>query len=539
MGVTLRMGREGEPRPYWYGVFSVDGKRRVVNLAVGLRGNRHPSGSLRKPGDGPFEASRKEARAAFKAAVVEARRKGRAEHLTERLIEAKTGRAVTYTRLDELPDRWRALGRASPAGEGYLAYCAGVFNRFAAAMKQIRRDNRPGIAHLYEVRPEDAAAYAARLQRTFAPKTARDAVKLLRRAFDRFLPVGMANPFAGFVGRRGNGDAGQIHRKPFTADELTRILEAAREDDFLFPLVTTAACTGMRRGDVCRLRWRDVDLAGGMLTVKTSKTGATVEIPIFPPLRDALKEYGKPGGVYVFPTAAQMCADNPDGVTYRFKALVARVFASGPNADKPAPQPPAPPAGEIEAAGMAAIVANLPEGPRRDRTADNLRRYLAGAGLKRIARATGQAQSGISGDLHLVEQWIGQPVMRPPRRSIKEAIAKHTRVEREIGNAGSVRDWHALRATWVTLALTAGVPMELVRRVTGHATVDVVLKHYFRPGREQFKAALAGALPAVLTGGKAVRMAPAEELQALAAKLTAGTATDEDKKRLRLLAAKV
>ena len=45
----------------------------------------------------------------------------------------------------------------------------------------------------------------------------------------------------------------------------------------------------------------------------------------------------------------------------------------------------------------------------------------------------------------------------------------------------------------------------VVRRVTGHATVDVVLKHYFRPDREQFRAALAGALPDVLTGGKTTK----------------------------------
>lgn len=88
------------------------------------------------------------------------------------------------------------------------------------------------------------------------------------------------------------------------------------------------------------------------------------------------------------------------------------------------------------------------------------------------------------------------------------------------------------------MALSAGVPVELVRRVTGHATVEVVLKHYVRPDREQFKAALAGAMPKVLTGKK-VRMKPAEELAALAAKLAAGQATDADKERLRKLAAKV
>ena len=43
--------------------------------------------------------------------------------------------------------------------------------------------------------------------------------------------------------------------------------------------------------------------------------------------------------------------------------------------------------------------------------------------------------------------------------------------------------------------------MELVRRVTGHATVDVVLKHYFRPGRADFRKALESRMPALLVGG--------------------------------------
>ena len=81
--------------------------------------------------------------------------------------------------------------------------------------------------------------------------------------------------------------------------------------------------------------------------------------------------------------------------------------------------------------------------------------------------------------------------------------------------------------------------MELVRRVTGHTTVDIVLRHYFRPGRDTFKAALVGALPAVLTGDKPKRLKPADELTALAGKVAAGSATDEDKARLRKLAAAV
>ena len=66
-----------------------------------------------------------------------------------------------------------------------------------------------------------------------------------------------------------------------------------------------------------------------------------------------------------------------------------------------------------------------------------------------------------------------------------------------------VGDFHRFRVDWVTLALTAGVPLELVQKVTGHKTADIVLKHYFQPGREAFQKALNSAMPKLLTSGKA------------------------------------
>jgi integrase len=68
--------------------------------------------------------------------------------------------------------------------------------------------------------------------------------------------------------------------------------------------------------------------------------------------------------------------------------------------------------------------------------------------------------------------------------------------EREKGKRrASLHDFHSFRVTWITLALAAGVPLELVQRVTGHRTVAVVLKHYFRPGREDFRQTILKAMP--------------------------------------------
>ena len=535
--VRLKRQRDGRLRAHWYGQYRDEGKQREINLNVEWRGTPPASGKWSDPGDDRFEASRKEAEAALAAHVEEARHKGRVEHLTERLIESKTGHAVEYARIDELPGCWRNLGREAEVTEAHLANCDAHFRRFINFMLS----QNASAVYLYEVSPEDAAAFVKHLRDSLAPATAQYGVRLMNKALSRFLPVGAANPFASFVGRRGNSGNGVVHRKPFTPEELQAILDAARDDAFMYPLIVTAACTGLRRGDVCKLDWRDVDLAGGMLVVKTSKTEAPVEIPIFPPLRAVLKDRGSKARGLVFPEAAAMLRDNSDGLTWRFKKIVAHALDGNTPEPLPEPIPPA----KIRTEGMNAIRENVPEGKRRDRMLETFNRYAAGESVREIEKATGCFRSTLSADLHAVENWTGKHFMhrgagRHSKASITAAVARTTRTQRKHGQkAASVRDWHSLRTTFVTLALAAGVPVELVRRVTGHATVEVVLQNYFRPDREQFRAVLTSAMPGVLIGPKRGHEEPAEELAALAKKVASGTATREDKNRLRVLAAEL
>ncbi len=51
----------------------------------------------------------------------------------------------------------------------------------------------------------------------------------------------------------------------------------------------------------------DVDLGAGMLTVKTSKTGGNVEIPIFAPLQAVLTGLEKPGKGYMCTPKRRRC----------------------------------------------------------------------------------------------------------------------------------------------------------------------------------------------------------------------------------------
>lgn len=100
----------------------------------------------------------------------------------------------------------------------------------------------------------------------------------------------------------------------------------------------------------------------------------------------------------------------------------------------------------------------------------------------------------------------------PENSSIKHRDNVHAERHENGVLRPNIRGFHALRATWVTLALTAGVPIELVKRVTGHHVTQTVLDKYFQPNRDQFRQALQTAMPKLLTNGS---MSKEDELKKL------------------------
>jgi integrase len=65
--------------------------------------------------------------------------------------------------------------------------------------------------------------------------------------------------------------------KTWTASEVDRFLKAVRGHG-LHPLFRLALYSGMRRGELLGLRWRDIDLPGGYLSVRQQLTRIEHEI---------------------------------------------------------------------------------------------------------------------------------------------------------------------------------------------------------------------------------------------------------------------
>jgi integrase len=412
MSLEITRKKDGSLRSkWWYGRFEVNGKETCVNLDVQIKGTVPEN--LRKQGDTAFECSRTLAAAKLKALIAEAHSRKTAAHHLQELYEIKSGEEIAQIPLAVMEEQWELLPAKRKRAKQKLTIQKAHIKQFrefvegtypqAKMMSQITRKMALAWMRDLDAKKQSSATYNVKLS-------------LLRGLFEKIGPQAgvLANPFAGIPYH----ETSTVHRQPFTQAELTSLLGNC--DEMIRPVVLTAMCTAMRRGDCCLLKWESIDLEHGFISVKTSKTGELAEIPLFPLLRAELERLPRESA-FAFPQAADMYKNNHHGLSWRFQ------------------------------------------------------------------------------------------------KALKAAGIKGTQVERDDAcQKASVKDFHSLRTTWITMALSAGVPMELVRRVTGHSTVEVVLKHYFRPGRESFRSALATAMPHMITGGAGERPDPHKALEALA-----------------------
>lgn len=408
MPLELRRKADGTLKSkWWYGAYEINGKRYVKNLGVKILGT--PPQFLKNQGDLSFELSRGRALAKLEQLIADARSTKSSEAIAQNLHEIKYGAKIESVPVKDLVAAWdRMPKKQRTLHPRYIQAVHATINRFISYMS----DKHPAIVDVAQItRPIARGFMDSEAARGIADKSWNDSLKRLRAVF-RFLQneYGISrNPFDGIKAHEEN----HIHRRPFTSEEIERLLKAAETDNFIRPLIVCGLETAMRRGDCCLLKWAEVKLDGekSSITVKTSKTGQTVCIPIYERLIRELnlaKENSDEQREYVWPAQAKMQLENPHGITWRLK----KVFRD----------------------------AGFTDGEIRAKREDGLRR-------------------------------------------------------------ASVRDFHSLRTTWITEALSRGVPIETVKLISGHTTTDVVTEYYFHPSHEQVRQALRSAMSKMLTDG--------------------------------------
>lgn len=152
-----------------------------------------------------------------------------------------------------------------------------------------------------------------------SPKTIRVIVGVCRWVFRRVAED------AGIVSDPWEGiqlpEPAPVDREIFSPAELRLIWDGIQHDSFCYPLFVVAANSGMTEGDICTLRWSEIEWGTGYIRRKRRKTGADIRLPLLPELAEYLQSLPRLGE-YVFPEHAALYLRTSSSVSERVKSFL-------------------------------------------------------------------------------------------------------------------------------------------------------------------------------------------------------------------------
>lgn len=154
-------------------------------------------------------------------------------------------------------------------------------------------------------------------------RTCNSYLGILKSIFQRFMDLKLVseNPFARIKKLLNE----QEEREAFSDKELIKIKNNA--DPFIYAIFIIGLSTGLREGDICTLKWDEIDMENQIISKRTKKTGVKVMIPILPQLYKFLSgHFNKTGnGEFVLPEHAEMYKNNQTGISWRFKTFLKKM----------------------------------------------------------------------------------------------------------------------------------------------------------------------------------------------------------------------
>lgn len=525
---------------FWYGRWRRNGRRKSARLHVPIVGH---------PGSPEFLASRQEAEQELAKLIREHDRRQRPEEFVQQIHELRFGSRVGSIPLARIFDQWTALPRKREPSPGYRRFAESTVQQFVAYVEA----NHKGIDEMAGVTAEMAEAFMrTQWERGVSPKTYNTVLTLLRGVFERLrVKAGLlANPFKESLVHR---DSDSIHRQPFTVEELKHLIAVAGEHDpGVQALITIGACTALRLGDACCLRWDDVDLRRSRISVKTRKTGEKVAIPILGLLRTVLEKLPRNGSPFVLPAFAEAYQRCRSDVHDRLRKVFVLAGFDGQEqrpdeADGDTTATIDIPSEKDMRSSVLAHIRSMSEAEVAPRVKDMMIRtydlYSSGMTLPDIARELDISKGSVWNYLKRIEALSGHPIIRREVDAAREGRTEATaagrlgrtmqREPRQGLRKVNARGFHALRATFTTQALESGLPVEIVKLITGHTLTETVIRHYFNPSEKSVFEAVSAAMPRLLTENKEPDLT--ERMIAIIDKATAKT-WREAMSELRLIA---
>lgn len=168
-------------------------------------------------------------------------------------------------------------------------------SRFEKYLKSVWGDKEP-----HEILPLEVDRLRLRILKNKAPQTAKLTLALLRRIVNFGVKRLLCKPLPFHLELP---KVNNLKTEDLNLEQLTSLLEAIDQDPNLQAanFMKMALFTGMRRGELFRLQWADVDFDRGFIHLRTPKGGQDQKIPLNQAARDLLEAHPHTGSPYVFP----------------------------------------------------------------------------------------------------------------------------------------------------------------------------------------------------------------------------------------------
>lgn len=499
MGLILKRYSSGPKagllRPNWFGKYTFDGKAHVATLSV-WEGTPPENGRVSSQGDAAFERSRAKAQAKLND-ILDTLGQGRSLEARQAL-ERKVAKHTLHVQYGKrapgevlLSELWKSFSKeaggfkCTKTQEDFMRQIIAQFIEFV--------EKNGNAKKLGDVKAEEVAAFMDYVKdgKRLAARTWNEYLKTLRRVFRLLAAYSEGSQWLQKTKTR-NSD--EISRELFSPEEIVEILElSGRIDPLIKSMVIVASCTGLRLKDICLMKWKSVNFAKNLISLKAQKTGGDVVLGMWPLLREELLTLHKEAGRiteedYVLPEAAAKYGDNgrnQDVLLERLRRVLQLLGYGDGNASYIKSLPHENPQ-EVNSKVLAALESSDWSPKRKDAAREYFTRYMAGETLPKIAAALDCSKGTVSGYIKALEELAGVSIIRRrllPSLAEDKQRGSFTKPKEETGQRArraSLRGWHSFRGSFVVAAIRAGVNMELIQKVLGARMVNVLYNHYIK-----------------------------------------------------------
>ena len=175
---------------------------------------------------------------------------------------------------------------------------------FGPDENRIRKYLLPAFGHKRpeDIHPLDVDRLRVKMQKRLSPQSVKQTLSLLVRVCNFGHRRRLSKPL-GFAVERPRVD--NITTEDLTAAQLKELFEAIEHEDShpqAAGMMQLALFTGMRRGEMFRLKWKDIDFERGFIRIRDPKGGKSQQIPLNDQARALLKSTPRHlGSPFVFP----------------------------------------------------------------------------------------------------------------------------------------------------------------------------------------------------------------------------------------------